>query len=1462
MTRFSRSASGRSARLSVLCVLQTLFLRLVRIAEFLTPFRSRRRPTFGILSARALVIVIVLATIGLARGQEAAASWNGLQEGLANLTDKQITSLCERGSSAPPVIDKVCVDNYKSMREFLSEAPAGAHLPALPLHLDGRSRAEANDSSTPDAGPTFAPTLSSSTPTLPFLGNWLTVLSWIPNSTTAADATAAYAVGLARLSDCSLDEGYILPGAGLPDAEYLTSLTEAQNYFHQLAGLTTTPDVFANGCAPQVLGLPATGIGLSLGFTSDGAAIVADLAGNGLYVSVTDLTANTVTSTQLSNSQNAGYFATASLRNNGIFDLVETSLTDPATQKLATAVFLGNGDGTFKPPVYYDVSDNGLGEFTIDDVTGDGIPDIVELTTTNLAVANVTTLIGKGDGTFAIGPVSAVTGVPSDQPVTGVFKTGDVKDLLVGGTVLFGAGNGSFTVGPTNAGIASATNYLFPSAVGSLRNNGKLDVVVTQPGFVSIYFGDGDGTFTVGPTYAALPDYMQVTITDVDGDGNPDIVLGTSTGGVYTEGGYDTPLPMFQILMGLGNGTFVDSPVYNQGTYGDPGNPNNSGLEIASADFNGDGKQDVLVFNNNGGSPSSLLMLPGNSTGALGTPVTSSINIAPTFLVAAKMNHDTLPDAVLAGYSLSASPQLSVLVNQGNGTFAGEKDYSLPNTVVSLTVGDFNGDGIPDVAVGVSSVATSTGPSGVYVLLGQSNGTLGAPVQVDSSMNPTGLAAGSLTTDGRTDLVVADQGYFSYVGSGQQINGALHVYLGNANGAFTTATAPTTTATNYSVAALGDLNNDGKLDLIVAGNVAGTSAGTGTPNVYTLLGNGDGTFKAANTLALGGQDGIGATSIALANVNNAGNLGAVVGNPNDYTEVLIGNGDGTLIDTLLALGQRPATVAAADLLGNGYPEILVGNANTGGQGYSLTVLQNQPTAWTATATTPTVTVTPSPASITTAQSTMVTVTVSGSGATPTGSVTLTSGTYTSAPTTLASASAVITVPGSSLAVAADTLTATYTPDSNSSSTYNSATGTNTVTVTAATTPTFALSNGGNIAVEASAITGNTSTITVTPSNGFTGAVALTCAVTTTPANPTSPATCAVTPLATISGATAQNATLTVTTTTTTTAGTYAVTVTGTAGAITMTTIVGVTVTAYVPPPTFSLTNNGPISFEAGATTGNGASITVTPANGFTGAVNLTCAVTTTPANATSPATCTVASSLTIGGGSPQNGALNVTTTTTTTPGAYAVTVTGTSGAITMTTIVSVTVTAYVAPSFTLTNGGAITISSPGATSGNTTTITVMPSGGFIGNVVLTAALATSPSGATDPPTFGLTSPVILNGVANGTGTLTVTTTAVTSGALVRPESVGAPWYTAGGTALACLLFFGIPARRRRWRTLVGMFVLLALLSGGLVSCGGKSKGGGGGGGGNPGTTAGTYTITVTGTSGSIMQTTTVTLTVQ
>jgi hypothetical protein len=117
--------------------------------------------------------------------------------------------------------------------------------------------------------------------------------------------------------------------------------------------------------------------------------------------------------------------------------------------------------------------------------------------------------------------------------------------------------------------------------------------------------------------------------------------------------------------------------------------------------------------------------------------------------------------------------------------------------------------------------------------------------------------------------------------------------------------------------------------------------------------------------------------------------------------------------------------------------------------------------------------------------------------------------------------------------------------------------------------------------------------------------------------------------------------------------------------------------------------------------------------------------------------------------------------------------------------------------------------------------------------------------------------VSITGSSPVTATLTVSTTAPTTSALAYPTRPNVLRYGAGGMVLACILLFGIPARRRRWRALLGMLALAAVFAGSMAACSG-----GGGGGGKPGTTAGTYTITVTGTSGAITETGTVTLTVQ
>jgi hypothetical protein len=123
--------------------------------------------------------------------------------------------------------------------------------------------------------------------------------------------------------------------------------------------------------------------------------------------------------------------------------------------------------------------------------------------------------------------------------------------------------------------------------------------------------------------------------------------------------------------------------------------------------------------------------------------------------------------------------------------------------------------------------------------------------------------------------------------------------------------------------------------------------------------------------------------------------------------------------------------------------------------------------------------------------------------------------------------------------------------------------------------------------------------------------------------------------------------------------------------------------------------------------------------------------------------------------------------------------------------------------------------------------------------------------------------VSITGTNSGTATLTISTTAATSALLYNPEHHGFPWHTEGGAALACILLIGIPARRRRWRTMLGMLALLVTLSGGVLACGGGGCGGiGTGANNNPGTTAGAYTITVSGTSGTTTATGTVTLNVQ
>jgi hypothetical protein len=147
----------------------------------------------------------------------------------------------------------------------------------------------------------------------------------------------------------------------------------------------------------------------------------------------------------------------------------------------------------------------------------------------------------------------------------------------------------------------------------------------------------------------------------------------------------------------------------------------------------------------------------------------------------------------------------------------------------------------------------------------------------------------------------------------------------------------------------------------------------------------------------------------------------------------------------------------------------------------------------------------------------------------------------------------------------------------------------------------------------------------------------------------------------------------------------------------------------------------------------------------------------------------------------------------------------------------------------------------GATTGNTSTITLTPAEGFTGAVSLTCAI--TPTATNDPATCSIPGSVAINSTGAVTTTLAVQTTPSVSGSV---RSFGA---SASCAALACILLVG---RRRRWTRALGMILLLFSLVGGAVGCGGGT-GGAGGGGGNLGTSPGSYTVTVTGTSGNITQ---------
>jgi hypothetical protein len=186
----------------------------------------------------------------------------------------------------------------------------------------------------------------------------------------------------------------------------------------------------------------------------------------------------------------------------------------------------------------------------------------------------------------------------------------------------------------------------------------------------------------------------------------------------------------------------------------------------------------------------------------------------------------------------------------------------------------------------------------------------------------------------------------------------------------------------------------------------------------------------------------------------------------------------------------------------------------------------------------------------------------------------------------------------------------------------------------------------------------------------------------------------------------------------------------------------------------------------------------------------------------------------------------------------------------------------VIPGFTI-SAAPLTLQ-PGATSSNTSIITITPTGGFSGVVALAAGITSAPANAQNLPalSFQTTGFVTVGNALPGTAVLTVTTTAPVSGVASGSRRPILPGVAAGGAAFACIFLVIVPFNRRGWRNMLGALVLYALFVCGMNGCTIVATQSTTAQATNTGTTPGTYTITITGASGSTSSTGSFTLTVQ
>jgi len=331
---------------------------------------------------------------------------------------------------------------------------------------------------------------------------------------------------------------------------------------------------------------------------------------------------------------------------------------------------------------------------------------------------------------------------------------------------------------------------------------------------------------------------------------------------------------------------------------------------IATADFNGDGKLDLAVVNQNG----TVSVLLGVGDGTFQTPVNYATGTGPVALVTGDFNGDGIPDLAVVN---SAANTVSILINNGNGTFQAKHDFATGSgtqTPVWAAAGDFDGNGTLDLAIANSASNT------IAILVGNGTGSFALKSTISVAAGPVSVETGDFNGDGKLDLAVVSAS-----------SNTFSVFLGNGDGTFSAGQVIANIKATPNSVTIGDFNGDGILDVAICNE--------GSYTTLIGFGKGDGTFQ---TPLQNYSTGISPSQEVAADLNGDGALDLITNDlsPTGTFSYLINNGDGTFqFHNNYQSGTGPLGLTVGDFNNDGMLDIAVAASTENGTGAVSLMLQ-------------------------------------------------------------------------------------------------------------------------------------------------------------------------------------------------------------------------------------------------------------------------------------------------------------------------------------------------------------------------------------------------------------------------------------------------------------------------------------------------------------------------------------------